>query len=83
MSSAEAISLTGLPTATVRKSAPTSGPNLLTDAFATLNIENYHEWAWANYKRVVRDLSEQFEARRLIESVAAAYRCSTERNCRP
>jgi SAM-dependent methyltransferase len=67
MSSAEAISLTGLPTATVRRSAPQTGPNLLTDAFAALNIENYHEWAWANYKRVVRDLSQRFKARRLIE----------------
>jgi SAM-dependent methyltransferase len=40
---------------------------LLTDAFAALDIENHHEWAWANYKRAVRDLSDKFKARRLIE----------------
>lgn len=67
MPTAEAISLTGLPSSVVHKPASPSSANLLAKAFASFKVENYHEWAWANYKRVVRDLSGQFAARRLIE----------------
>jgi SAM-dependent methyltransferase len=68
MSVSDAISIAALPSATtIRKSGVATGPHLLADAFASLGIENYHEWAWANYKPVVRDLCKKFGARRLIE----------------
>jgi SAM-dependent methyltransferase len=40
---------------------------LLTQAFAALGVENHHQWAWDNYKRVVQELTSRLGARRLIE----------------
>jgi SAM-dependent methyltransferase len=44
---------------------PTS--HSLANAFASLDIENDHQWAWHNYKPVIRGLAKQFAAKRLIE----------------
>jgi SAM-dependent methyltransferase len=64
----DAITFAGLPSAeTVHRWAQPAEPNLLAAALASLDIENHHEWAWANYKRAVRDLCKKFAARRLIE----------------
>jgi SAM-dependent methyltransferase len=47
------------------RSAAASG--ILTTAFTALGVENDHNWAWANYKRTVADLSRRLSAHRLIE----------------
>ena len=48
-----------------RRAAAPASP--LATAFASLRVENSAEWAWDNYKRVVRHLSTHFAAHRLIE----------------
>jgi SAM-dependent methyltransferase len=57
-------------------SAPTSDeqgvftaadPDLLAKAFASLDVDTDWKWAWYNYKRVVRELTAQLGARRLID----------------
>ena len=72
MPTAEAISLTGLPSSVVHKPASPSSANLLAKAFASFKVENYHEWAWANYKRVVRDLSDHLAVKREAASAPDA-----------
>ena len=42
-------------------------PDILANAIASLDIENHRDWAWDNYKRVVRDLCGLRAAHRLIE----------------
>jgi SAM-dependent methyltransferase len=44
-----------------------ASPDFLANAFSLLDIENHDEWAWANYKRVIRDLCTRLSAYRLIE----------------
>src|SRR5580704_5710215 len=62
------VSLSGMRSAAkVHRSAAPVAPDFLATAFASLDVENYHEWAWANYKRVVHDLCKRFSAHRLIE----------------
>src|ERR1700733_7058351 len=62
------VSLSGMPPAAqVQRSAAPVAPDFLATAFVSLDIENYHAWAWANYKHVVRDLCKRFAAHRLIE----------------
>jgi SAM-dependent methyltransferase len=39
----------------------------LTEAFAPLGVEHSEAWAWENYERVVRHLTETFGAKKLIE----------------
>lgn len=53
--------------AAVGRMPATSRPDVLRDVFASLAIENDHRWAWANYKRTVRDLCRMLAARRLID----------------
>jgi len=47
--------------------AAAAKPEVLAEAIASLGVETHWCWAWDNYKRVVRDLSQRLEARRLIE----------------
>jgi SAM-dependent methyltransferase len=49
------------------KATKSASPNFLAHAFSSLDIENYDEWAWANYKRVISDLCTRLAAHRLIE----------------
>jgi SAM-dependent methyltransferase len=42
-------------------------PDFLAHAFSQLGIENDDEWAWANYKPVIRNLCNRLAAHRLIE----------------
>lgn len=64
----DAVSISEVSTAaTIRRSTMPVAANSLAGAFASLDIENHHEWAWANYKQVVRELSKRFAAHRLIE----------------
>ena len=44
-----------------------ASPDFLAHAFSLLDIENSDEWAWANYKRVIRNLRARLSAHRLIE----------------
>src|SRR5215471_21315583 len=37
------------------------------DIFKSLGVDNYHVWAWDNYKRVVSSLCSGLGARRIIE----------------
>jgi SAM-dependent methyltransferase len=61
-------SLSGIPSAApVRRSSTPVASDLLSAAFASLDVENYHDWAWINYKRVVSELCKRFAAHRLIE----------------
>ena len=50
-----------------RPTASADEPGVLAKALSGLEIVNDHRWAWANYKRTVRDLSAMSTARRLIE----------------
>src|SRR5687767_3396169 len=49
------------------KAAATIHAKTLTDAFAPLGVEHSEAWAWENYERVVRHLTETFGAKKLIE----------------
>lgn len=62
-----AVSIPRMPTAKIGETAAPILPNSLAGAFASLGIANNDHWAWHNYKRVIRDLSEYFSAQRLIE----------------
>src|SRR5215831_20488155 len=42
-------------------------PRVVADIFETLGVDNYHVWAWDNYKRVVSSLCSGLGARRIIE----------------
>jgi SAM-dependent methyltransferase len=44
-----------------------ASPVSLAEAFSQLGIENYDEWAWTNYKPVIRNLCTHLAAHRLIE----------------
>ena len=61
----DAASLLDVSPATIVGSSAT--PDFLAHAFSSLNIENYDEWAWTNYKHAVRNLCTRLSAQRLIE----------------
>jgi SAM-dependent methyltransferase len=63
----DTVSIPRAPAAGFRAPAAPALPNSLADAFASLGIENSDVWAWANYKRVVRDLAAHFVAHKLVE----------------
>jgi SAM-dependent methyltransferase len=63
----DTVSLSGVSPAQIRRAAMPAAPGSLASAFASFDIENDHDWASANYKRVVRGLCERFDAHRLIE----------------
>src|ERR1700722_1065552 len=44
-----------------------ASPVSLAEAFSQLGIENYDEWAWTNYKPVIRNLCTHLAAHQLIE----------------
>jgi len=51
-----------------RKSLAASDcPRVVGGIFDSLGVENYHVWAWDNYKRVVTGLCDGLGARRIIE----------------
>ena len=41
--------------------------SVLADTLGSLGIENYQQWAWDNYKRVVQELCARFAASRIVE----------------
>lgn len=40
---------------------------LLADTFEAIGVDNYHRWAWDNYKRVVEELCARLHAKRIVE----------------
>ena len=49
------------------RSGATASPNFLAQAFSSLDIRSDDQWAWDNYKPVVRHLCTRMAAQRLIE----------------
>jgi SAM-dependent methyltransferase len=45
----------------------TAKHDILANAFASLDVENDHRWAWANYKRTVQHLCRAFGVRSIVE----------------
>lgn len=50
-----------------RRAALTDAPSSLAQTLASLHVENDADWAWANYERVVRELTNRLGAKRLLE----------------
>jgi SAM-dependent methyltransferase len=40
---------------------------LLAETFEAIGTDNYHRWAWDNYKRVVEELCTRLHAKRIVE----------------
>lgn len=55
------------PTSDKRRRFTAADPGVLAKAFASLDVDTDWLWAWHNYKRVVRELTTQIDARRLID----------------
>jgi SAM-dependent methyltransferase len=47
--------------------AAADAPYLLAETLGSLGIENHHQWAWDNYKRVVEELCVRLHAKRIVE----------------
>lgn len=60
-------SLAGVLSTGRRMTSTDAGSQTLAQAFAALGVENDQKWAWANYKRVVQELSSRLGAKRLVE----------------
>jgi SAM-dependent methyltransferase len=54
-------------TAPVQPFTPRDDDHVLAKALASLGIVNHESWAWANYKRVARDLCVKLAPRRVLE----------------
>ena len=42
-------------------------PHLLVDTLEAIGVENHHQWAWDNYKRVVEELCTRLHAKHIVE----------------
>jgi len=51
----------------VSASKTPENPRVVADIFESLGVDNYHVWAWDNYKRVVSSLCSGLGARRIME----------------